>query len=111
MSQRSIQFAALPTEEAIVAESGRGTGQINRAMAGQMLGLALRWGEGEPERQLQMLNYLCNQVEAEGAAAWPDLRWTILMHCINRLSAQINDTIDVLATRHGARRTPDTAAV
>lgn len=111
MSQRHFLFVHIPTEDEIVAMSALGAGHIDHHIASQILLIVSRWTPNDPEKRIQLLNFLCNQVEQRGNEAWPELRWGILMNRINQLSAQINDQVDELTTQHALRRDSDSANV
>lgn len=111
MGQGHFLFVHLPTEDEIIATSAGGTGQIDRYVARQILLIVSRWTPNDPEKRVQLLNFLCNQVEQRGYDTWPELRWAILMNRINQLSAQINDQVDELTTQHGLRCDSDSAQV
>lgn len=109
MGQGQFLFVYIPTEDEIVAKSALGAGQIDLQIAKQIVFIASRWTPNDPEKRIQLLNFMCNQVEQRGSETWPELRWSILMNRINQLSVQINDQVDELSERHGLRREADDA--
>lgn len=85
-----FQFAHLPTEDEIVAHST----QITSQTATQILQVVTHWVNKDETRQIQLLNYLCNQVELKGRDHWEDLRWSVLVSRIRQLSTQINSSVE-----------------
>lgn len=83
----------MPTEDQIVAQAD----QINHYIAEQILQVVVRWGGQDEVRRVQLLNYLCNQVESKGREHWEELRWSVLVSRINHLSSQINHTVDEIS--------------
>lgn len=89
-----MAFQTIPT----VHDMLRVSKQLNEYTAEQILIFAKEWATDE-NNQVDMINYLYEEVEKHGADSWADLRWSMLVRRINKLSGEINDTVHRFARR------------
>lgn len=94
------KFTRIPTEVELLAASR----QVDRTIAGQILHYGVEWGGSDPERQLEMINTLTEQVDTLGKHCWQDIVWGQLMNRINKLSDNINENVKKIATGQLAKR-------
>ncbi len=89
-----MAFRTFPTVNDMLRDSSR----LNEYIAEQILLFAKEWASDE-NSQVELINHLCDEVEKRGADSWADLRWSMLVRRINKLSSEINDNVNRLA-RH-----------
>jgi Uma2 family endonuclease len=89
-----MAFHTVPTVDDMLCKSK----QLNEYIAEQILIFAKEWANDE-NSQVELVNYLYDEVEKHGADSWADLRWSMLVRRINKLSGEINDTVSRFA-RH-----------
>ncbi|MBC8170435.1 MAG: hypothetical protein H7X77_02140 [Anaerolineae bacterium] len=94
------KFTRIPTEVELLAASR----QIDRSIAEQILHYGVEWGGSEPERQLETINTLTEQVDTLGKHCWQDIVWGQLMNRIHKLSNNINQNVKKIATGQLAKR-------
>lgn len=87
-----MAFHNIPT----VPDMLRTSKQLNEYIAEQILIFAKEWANDE-NSQVDLINYLYDEVEKHGADSWADLRWSMLVRRINKLSGEINDTVNRFA--------------
>lgn len=89
-----MAFHSIPGVQDLLAASK----SLNEHIAGQILIFAKEWSHDE-RSELEMINYLFDQVDQHGAESWSDLRWSMLMRRIHHLSTEINETVHRFAKR------------